>query len=344
MNFFNQPLQLKSLTLPNRILYAPLAGCSDFPFRKMSAKYRPGLMYCEMVKMDALVRFDPGTFHLLDYSADMHPIGGQLCGSKPALAGQAAKIIEDLGFDVVDLNCGCPVDKVTKDGSGSGMLKTPELIGDVLANMAAAVKIPVTVKIRAGWDERQINAEQIVKIAEQAGAQAICVHGRTRQQGYRGPANWEYIRACKQAATTIAVIGNGDVLDGPSAEQIFAKTGCDAVLVARGTMGQPWIAEDILRYLQGLPVPEHTLEDCRLALYEHFLITQSYHHDHRVSVDMRRVGCWYLKKSSGTRQFRELISRARSVQEIHDLILHFPLGEMISSEETEKEQEVDCCL
>lgn len=336
--------QIGSLTLPNRVFYAPLAGCSDFPFRKMSAKYRPGLMYCEMVKMDALVRHDAGTFHLLDYSADMHPIGGQLCGSKPAIAGQAARIIEDLGFDVVDLNCGCPVDKVTKDGSGSGMLKTPELIGEVLANMVAAVKIPVTVKIRAGWDERSINLEQIVKIAEQAGAKAICVHGRTRQQGYRGPANWDYIKACKQAATTIAVIGNGDVLDGPSAQEMFATTGCDAVLVARGTMGQPWAVEDILRHLDGLPVNARSLEDCRQALYEHFLITQRYHHDHRVCLDMRRVGCWYLKKSSGTRQFRELISRAQSVQEVHDLILRFPLGEENSGEEAEQTQEMDCCL
>lgn len=342
MKFFTKPLQLGSLKLPHRIFYAPLAGCSDFPFRKMSAKYRPGLMYCEMVKMDALVRHDAGTFHLLDYSPDMHPIGAQLCGSKPTLAGQAAKIIEDLGFDVVDLNCGCPVDKVTKDGSGSGMLKTPELIGDVIANMVAAVKIPVTVKIRAGWDEQQINAEHIVKIAEKAGAKAICVHGRTRQQGYRGPANWDYIKACKQAATTILVIGNGDVVDGPSAADIFAKTGCDAVLVARGTMGQPWVVEDILRYLTGDSVLERTLEDCRTALYEHFLFTQRYHHDHRVCVDMRRVGCWYLKKSSGTRQFRELISRAKNVQEIHDLILHFPLGEATCSEEME--QETDCCL
>ncbi len=336
--------QIGSLTLPNRVFYAPLAGCSDFPFRKMSAKYRPGLMYCEMVKMDALVRHDAGTFHLLDYSADMHPIGGQLCGSKPAIAGQAARIIEDLGFDVVDLNCGCPVDKVTKDGSGSGMLKTPELIGEVLANMVAAVKIPVTVKIRAGWDERSINLEQIVKIAEQAGAKAICVHGRTRQQGYRGPANWDYIKACKQAATTIAVIGNGDVLDGPSAQKMFETTGCDAVLVARGTMGQPWAVEDILRYLDGLPVNARSLEDCRQALYEHFLITQRYHHDHRVCLDMRRVGCWYLKKSSGTRQFRELISRAQSMQEIQDLILRFPLGEESNTEDAEQAQELDCCL
>lgn len=336
-------LQLGSLILPNRIFYAPLAGCSDYPFRKMSAKYRPGLMYCEMIKMDALIRHDAGTYHLLDYSPDMHPIGGQICGSKPAIAGKAAKIIEELGFDVVDLNCGCPVDKVTKDGSGSGMLKTPELIGEVLANMVAAVKIPVTVKIRAGWDEQQINAAEIVKIAEQAGAKAICIHGRTRQQGYRGPANWDTIKACKEAATTIAVIGNGDVVDGPSTEKIFSTTGCDAVLVARGTMGQPWIVEDILNYLDGISVAERSLEECRQGLYEHFLITQSYHHDHRVSVDMRRVGCWYLKKSSGTRQFRELISRAQSVQEIRDLILHFPLGVQCEGENEGTEMEQESC-
>lgn len=342
MTFLTKPLQLGSLKLLHRVFYAPLAGCSDFPFRKMSAKYRPGLMYCEMVKMNALVRHDAGTFHILDYSADMHPIGAQLCGSSPALAGQAARIIEDLGFDVVDLNCGCPVDKVTKDGSGSGMLKTPELIGEVVANMVAAVNIPVTVKIRAGWDDRQINAEEIVKIAERAGAKAICIHGRTRQQGYRGPANWDYIKSCKQAANTILVIGNGDVVDGRSAEEIQARTGCDAVLVARGTMGQPWIAEDILRYLAGEPAIERSLEDCRQALFEHFLHTQHYHHDHRVCVDMRRVGCWYLKKSSGTRQFRELISRAKTIQDIRDLILYFPLGEMGCSEEVE--QETDCCL
>lgn len=335
--------QLGNLILPNNVLYAPLAGCSDFPFRKMSAKYRPGLIYCEMVKMDALIRHDPATFHLLDYSADMHPIGGQLCGSKPAIAGKAAKMIEDLGFDVVDLNCGCPVDKVTKDGSGSAMLKTPELIGEVLANMVAAVKIPVTVKIRAGWDDKNIVAEQVVKIAEQAGAQAICIHARTRQQAYRGVANWEYIKACKQAAAHIKVIGNGDVVDGLSAEKLLSETGCDAVLVGRATMGQPWIVEDILRYLSGLPVFFRSLEECRQAVLEHFLFTKQYHHDHRVCVDMRRVGCWYLKKSSGTRAFRELISKASSVDVIEDLILNFPLGE--TNEECEKEdnQELDCC-
>lgn len=346
MNAFKKdPIQIGSLTLANRIFYAPLAGCSDFPFRKMSAKYRPGLMFCEMVKMDALIRHDPHTFHILGYSPDMHPIGGQLCGSKPSIAGASAKIIEDLGFDVIDLNCGCPVDKITKDGSGSGMLKTPHLIGDVIANMTASVKIPVTVKIRAGWDEKSINVEEIVRIAEQAGAQAICIHGRTRHQGYKGPANWDYIKAGKQAAKTIKVIGNGDILDGLSAEAVIQETGCDAVLVARGTMGQPWIVQDILRYFEGLPPLLKTLEECRQALLEHFYFTQLYHHDHRVCVDMRRVGCWYLKKSAGTRAFRERMSRAANLAEIEDLILNFPLSEEGEEQgQEEANDQIDCCV
>lgn len=322
-----KPFQLGKLILPNNIFYAPLAGCSDYPFRRMSAKYRPGLMYCEMVKMDALIRNDQNTFHMLDFEPGMHPIGGQICGSKPEIAGKAAKVIEDLGFDVVDLNCGCPVDKVTKDGSGSGMLKTPNLIGDVITNMVAAVKIPVTVKIRAGWDEDTIVAHEITRIAEKAGAKAICIHGRTRKQAYKGPANWDYIKACKEVAKEIKVIANGDVMDGPSAEKMFAHTGCDAVLVGRGTMGQPWIVEDIIKHLEGSPAVIRTIEDCRKALYEHFLHTQDYHHPRRVCIDMRRVGCWYLKKAEGTRGFREQISRVDNVDMVKDLILSYPLAE-----------------
>lgn len=337
---FTSPFQLGSLLLPNNIFYAPLAGCSDFPFRKMSAKYRPGLMFCEMVKMDALIRNDSGTFHILDYDKSMHPIGAQLCGSKPEIAGQAARIIQELGFDSVDLNCGCPVDKVTKDGSGSGMLKTPNLIGDVLANMVAAVDIPVTVKIRAGWDESQINAPQITQIAEQAGAKAICIHGRTRKQAYKGPANWDYIKACKEVATTIKVIGNGDAVDGQSVQKMFEHTGCDAVLVARGTLGQPWIIEEIIRYLQTGEFLEYSQEQCRQVLLEHFFHTLEYHHSRRAAVDMRRIGCWYLKKSAGTRAFREAISKAESSDVVKDLILNFQVGDAIGGDD---EDECSAC-
>jgi tRNA-dihydrouridine synthase B len=320
MKYLQIPFQLGNITLPNNVFYSPLAGCSDFPFRQMCAKYRPGLIYCEMVKMDALVRYDPNTFHILDYEDGMHPIGAQLCGSKPEIAGKSAKILEDLGFDVIDLNCGCPVDKVTKDGSGSGMLKTPQRIADVLAEMVAAVKVPVTVKIRAGWDEDSIIAEDVTRLAEQAGAAAIAIHGRTRKQAYRGDANWDFIKSCKEAARTIKVIGNGDVFDADAAERMFSHTGCDAVLVSRGTMGKPWIAEDIVRHLSGLEPIERSLVDDKNALLEHYQFARQYHNDRRTVLEMRKVGCWYLKKSPGTRDFRGLISKASSLEEVRQLI------------------------
>ena len=179
MAFLKKSFRLGAVELPSNVFYAPLAGCSDLPFRAMSCRYRPGIVYCEMVKIDALIRNDPNTYRLLDYEVGMHPIGAQICGSKPDIAAASARIIEDLGFDVLDFNCGCPVDKVTKDGSGSGMLKNPELIGEVLAKVIASVRIPVTVKIRAGWDDRSINAPLITQIAEKAGAKAIAAPGKS---------------------------------------------------------------------------------------------------------------------------------------------------------------------
>ncbi len=310
------PFFIGSAELLNKVLYAPLAGCSDLPFRRMSCSYRPGIVYCEMVKMDALVRNDSNTYRMLDYDADMHPIGAQLCGSKLKLAAEAARIVEDLGFDVIDFNCGCPVDKVTKDGSGSGMLKTPELIGEILSSIVAAVKVPVTVKIRAGWDDNSINAVEITKIAERAGAKAITIHGRTREQGYKGKANWDYIKACKAAAKQILVIGNGDVFDADSALRMFAHTQCDAVLVSRGTMGQPWIAEDILRALEGLPPIVRSVADLRQSLLEHFDCIVRYQPERQSLLDMRRVGCWYLKRLTNVKELRVQLNRSASTSEV----------------------------
>ncbi|NGX61891.1 MAG: putative tRNA-dihydrouridine synthase [Chlamydiae bacterium] len=311
---------LGSLTLPSPIVYAPLAGCSDFPFRKMAARYSPGLMFCEMVKMEALLRKIPSTYQMLEYSEEMHPIGGQICGSNPALAAPCAKIIEDLGFDVVDFNCGCPVDKITKDGSGSGMLRTPEKIGETIANMVAAVKIPVTLKVRAGWDGSSINAHEITKIAEEAGAKAIFVHGRTRQQGYKGPAVWDHIKACKQAATSIKVIGNGDVFTPEAALRMFQETDCDAVLVSRGTMGQPWIAEQILEQMEGKTPREVNREETIEALVDHFRYSCEFKSEKGALIDMRKICCWYLKNTPGAREFRKKASHASSLSEIHTLI------------------------
>ena len=322
-NSFIKPLTLKKLTLPNNVIYSPLAGCSDFPFRKIVAKYKPGLQFCEMVKIDALIRNDPNTFRLLDYDASMFPTGAQLCGSNPKDARTAARIIEDLGFPIIDLNCGCPVDKVTKDGSGSGLLKQPKLIGEILSNMIAAVKIPVTVKIRAGWDDTSITATEITKIAEEAGAEAIAIHGRTRAQGYKGNANWEHIKECKQAAKSILVYGNGDIFSAEAADRIFKETGCDGILVSRGTFGNPWLVEDIIRFQEGLPAIERTMDDQRKALLEHFQQIKQYKTVKQTLIDMRRIGCWYLKKEKGTKEFRRAICKAASLQEVEEVIQHY---------------------
>lgn len=311
---YKKEFKFGKLVLPNNIFYAPLAGCSDFPFRKIASRFKPGLLYCEMVKMDALVRYDEDTFHMLDYDATQGPIGAQLCGSKPELAGKSARIIEDLGFDVLDLNCGCPVDKVTKDGSGSGLLKNPRIIGDILANMVAAVSIPVTVKIRAGWDEHSIVCEEITRIAESAGATAITVHARTRAQAYNGPAKWEWITQCKQAAKEIVVIGNGDLHHPSDVAKMHAATGCDAFLVARGTMGQPWFAEDV-----GF-LPDSVERNGIEMMKEHFAEIKAYQSDRQAMIAMRRIGCWYLKNTPNAKEIRHQIAHATSLQEIEDLI------------------------
>jgi nifR3 family TIM-barrel protein len=265
---------------------------------------------------------------MLDFETSMHPIGGQICGSKLDLAGPCAKIIEDLGFDVVDLNCGCPVDKVTKDGSGSALLKDPEKIGDLIANMVASVKIPVTVKVRAGWDSSAIFAPQITEIAEKAGASAICIHGRTRAQGYRGPANWDYIKACVQVAKNIKVIANGDIFDPISAQNVFIATGCDAILLARGTMGQPWLIQDIIRYSQEGIITKRTSLDYKKALLEHIEHILSYQSARKALLDIRRIGSWYLKLSRGTKYLRESVNRSLSVEEALHHIHNFEWEEV----------------
>lgn len=319
-----RPFFLGKLKLSSNIFCAPLAGCSDFPFRQLTSSYKPGLIYCEMVKMDALVRHDFHTYQMLDYDTSMHPIGAQLCGSKVELASSSAKILEDLGFDTIDLNCGCPVDKVTKDGSGSGLLKNLDRLGAIIDQMVRAVEIPVTVKIRAGWDENSIVAPEIIKIAEQAGATSATVHGRTREQAYKGPANKKWIKESKMAAKSILVVGNGDLMEAKDVFNMFKETDCDAVLIARGTLGSPWIIEDIYRYLEGKSPIVRTAYDYRDALIKHLHFIERYYPSQKAAMHFRRIGCWYLKNGTGVRQLRELLNKSRTAAEVRDLIYHYP--------------------
>lgn len=286
----------------------------------MAAQYRPALMFCEMVHMETLLRKREVLAQTLAYAPEMRPIGAQICGSDPSIAGEAARIIEEMGFDLVDLNCGCPVDNVTKQGGGSGLLKHPQLIGEIIHEMKKAVKIPVTVKIRAGWDENSIVAPEITRIAEAAGADCIFVHGRTRAQAYRGRAVWGHIRACKEASRTIKVFGNGDLFEPNDAVRMIEETGCDGVLVSRGTMGQPWIAEEMRRVLDGLDPRERGFEDYRDALIRHLEHTVAFKTERQAILDIRKVSCWYFKDFPNARVFRSFASKAASFDEVKQLI------------------------
>ena len=233
MSRYQEEFRLGSLLLPNNIFYAPMAGHTDLPFRRIASQFRPGLFFCEMVKIEAVVRRCGETLRMLEYGSRMHPLGAQMCGSNPVIAAEAAKFIEDLGFDLIDLNCGCPVDKVTKDGSGSALLRDLLLLRKMIFAIVSSVKIPVTIKVRSGWDANHICVSELVQIAEEEGASAITIHGRTRCQKYEGLSNPSHIEEGKRCAKKILVFGNGDVQDARSARLLFEKSRCDGLMVAR---------------------------------------------------------------------------------------------------------------
>jgi nifR3 family TIM-barrel protein len=210
--------------------------------------------------------------------------------------------------------------------------------------MVAAVKIPVTVKIRAGWDSTSIVAPEVTRIAESAGAKAICIHGRTRAQAYRGPANWDYIKMAKAAAKNIKVIGNGDVINIANAERMFKETGCDALLLARGTMGQPWLIEDIYNYFENIPVKTRSPIEGRDVFLEHLEHIVSYKPREKAHLDLRRVGCWFLRNIKGAKALRESINRSSSIEEIRQMIQDYPWHDCeIIPMSVKEEETADCC-
>jgi len=324
MKGFQKPFQLGSLTLPNNIIIAPMAGCSNKTYRQMIYEYSPGLIFCEMVKIEALVRKDFHTLQYLEYDNNNRPIGAQICGSNPSVAAIAAKMIEDLGFDILDINCGCPVTKVIKDKSGSGMLLYPDLIEDLLNKVVESVNIPVTIKIRMGWDNENIIAEKLVEIAEKAGAAAITIHGRTRSQGYKGKANWEIIRLCKQKAKNIKIIGNGDIWSAQDAFDMFMETGCDGVMLARGALGRPWLIQEIKEMFYKEKKSEMKKNHVFLHLLKHFeLILKNTEQERKALFNMRQVGCWYLKSFEGAKTLRLAINTASTPKEIISILKDF---------------------
>ena len=237
-------MRIGTVEISHPVALGPMAGVTDLPFRRLCMEMGCGLLYTEMVSAKALSYHNKNTEPILETEDGEHPLAVQLFGSEPELLADMAKKLEEGPYDIIDLNMGCPVPKVVNNHEGSALMKDPILAGKVIEAMAKAVKKPVTVKIRRGWDESSVNAVEIARIAQESGAAAVAVHGRTRQQYYSGKADWEIIRQVKEAVK-IPVIGNGDITDASSAKKMMEETGCDGIMVARAAMGNPWIFSEL---------------------------------------------------------------------------------------------------
>ena len=241
-------LQIGNVTLENNLILAPMAGVTDLPFRLLCKEQGAGLLCMEMVSAKAILYKNRNTEELLTIDKRENPVSLQLFGSDPDIMSEIAKQIEDRPFDILDINMGCPVPKVVNNGDGSALMKNPKLAGEIIEKTARAIKKPVTVKIRKGFDEEHVNAVEMAHIAQESGAAAVAVHGRTRSQFYSGKADWDIIRQVKEAVS-IPVIGNGDILTAADVIAMQKQTGCDGFMIARGAEGNPWIFAQILHYL-----------------------------------------------------------------------------------------------
>ncbi|HPG43261.1 MAG TPA: tRNA dihydrouridine synthase DusB [Acholeplasmataceae bacterium] len=305
------------LVIENQLILAPMAGVSNSPFRKLSRDFGAGLVYAEMVSDKGLMYDNERTKKILYMTDEEKPMAQQIFGSDLETMVQAALYIDkNSNCDIIDINMGCPVPKVAiKAQAGASLMKNPDLIYDIVSEIVKKVSKPVTVKIRSGWDNQSVNAVLVAKRIEEAGASAITVHARTRSQGYSGHADLDVIKAVKEAVK-IPVIGNGDVIDGPSAKYMLEYTGCDAVMIGRGALGNPWIFREINAYLKDGTIfekPSH--EELKEMMLQHLDSLVELKGERTAVLEMRSHGPWYLKGIEHASHLRKQLSQARTRDE-----------------------------
>ncbi len=309
-------LAVGNVVLENNVILAPMAGVTALPFRLLCRKAGAGMVCTEMVSAKAIYYNNKNTEGLLEIHPEEGPVSLQLFGSDPQIIADMAKRIEERPFSVLDFNMGCPVPKVVNNGEGSALMKNPALVREILSALVKAVKKPVTVKIRKGFDEGHCNGVEIAKIAEDCGVAAIAVHGRTREQYYSGHADWDIIRQVK-AAVRIPVIGNGDVDSPRAAKEMLQQTGCDGVMIGRAAQGNPWIFRDTVSFLENGTVPEPP--DSRMKkqmVLEHAELQIRLKGEYTAVREMRRHLAWYTAGMPHSARFRQMINSVESYRQL----------------------------
>ena len=313
-------LKIGNVELENRYILGPMAGVTDLPFRLLCREQGAGLLCMEMVSAKAIYYNNRNTESLLEIHSDEQPVSLQLFGSDPAIMSEMAKRIEERPFAILDINMGCPVPKVVKNGEGSALMKNPKLVYEIVSAIVKAISKPVTVKIRKGFDDNHVNAVEIAKIIEEAGAAAVAVHGRTREQYYSGKADWDIIRQVKEAVS-IPVIGNGDVTSPQNADELVKQTGCDGIMIARGAQGNPWIFSEMIHWEEkGELPPRPDKDEVREMMLRHARLQLEYKGEFSGIREMRKHVAWYTKGLKGSARLREKVNAVESLEELENLL------------------------
>ncbi len=316
-------LRIGNITMENPLVLGPMAGVTDLPFRLLCKEKGCGLLYTEMVSAKALYYKNKNTEPLLATDKKEQPLAVQLFGSEPELMAEMAKTLEDKGYQFIDINMGCPVPKIVNNHEGSALMKDPLLVGKIIESMSKAVNLPVTVKFRKGFNDESVNAVEIAKIAQESGAAAVAVHGRTREQFYSGKADWDIIRQVKEAVT-IPVIGNGDVCDVDSYIRIKEETGCDGVMIGRAAKGNPWVFEQIAHYIKtGEKIAKPELSEVIDMMLRHAQMMVEFKGEYTGIREMRKHLSWYTMGYPGSSKLRAKGYEINTMEDLQNLLSEY---------------------